>query len=408
MLEDPVVDEGVLTEMDTSLVYRKSGLGAAQLAHGRELSPRERHVLILLDGRRTIAELSDLFGAETIQRVVPELEEKGFAKRVDPAPADEWANAITLLYVPPAEPRKPAPVRHPDIDSLVWIALLIVFTIAGSYLAADRYRSHADAAWRLDQARTLAQAPPIDAQSLPTSTDAIYAYGPERVAPGVITPITRLPRVTASNTAAAISPAGAAAKAVAREHPAVVRTGSRSASPVTAKASTAAASAPPSAPMEDVAPAPAAQLDATVAAALAPMPVTIAAEAPAAPMILLATAPIAPPGPIAAANLAASAPRTEVVIQAPAPPPASDPVGLRPLLRDPPRFPERALRDGIVESQVRARLWVTPEGKVDQVDIVQATPPGLFDDEVRRALSLWTYEPPGRPVEQVVDLTLKP
>jgi protein TonB len=406
MLEDPVVDEGVLTEMDTSLVYRKSGLGAAQLAHGRELSPRERHVLILLDGRRTIAELSDLFGAETIQRVVPELEEKGFAKRVDPAPADEWANAITQLYVPPAEPPKPAPVRRPDIDSVVWIALLIVFTTVGSYWAANRYRSHADAAWRLDQA--LAQAPPTDAQSVPTSTYAIDAYGPERVSPLVITPISRLPLVAAPKSAAAVSAAGAAPKVVAREHPTVVRTGSRAASLATAKASASAASAPPSAPMEDVAPAAAAKVDATVAAALAPMPVTIAAEAPAAPMILLATAPIAPPAPIAAANLAASAPRTEVAMQAPAPPPASDPVGLRPLLRDPPRFPERALRDGIVESQVRARLWVTPEGKVDQVDIVQATPPGLFDDEVRRALSLWTYEPPGRPVEQVVDLTLKP
>ena len=86
----------------------------------------------------------------------------------------------------------------------------------------------------------------------------------------------------------------------------------------------------------------------------------------------------------------------------------SDPVTLRPLRHDPPQFPERALRDGIVESQVRARLWVTPEGKVDQVDIIAATPPRVFDDEVRRALSLWTFEPTGRPSEEVVDLTLKP
>jgi len=57
---------------------------------------------------------------------------------------------------------------------------------------------------------------------------------------------------------------------------------------------------------------------------------------------------------------------------------------------------------------VRVRLWVTPEGKVDQVDILEATPRGVFDDEVRRALSLWSFEPPGRPTEQIVDLTLRP
>ena len=65
------------------------------------------------------------------------------------------------------------------------------------------------------------------------------------------------------------------------------------------------------------------------------------------------------------------------------------------------------MRDGIVESKVRVRLWVTPEGKVDQVDVLEATPPGVFDDAVRRALSLWTFEPPGHPLDQVVDLTLK-
>jgi len=95
-------------------------------------------------------------------------------------------------------------------------------------------------------------------------------------------------------------------------------------------------------------------------------------------------------------------------MHAPPAQPASDAVGLRPLAHDPPRFPERALRDGITESHVRARLWVTAEGKVDQVDVIEATPSGVFDDEVRRALSLWSFEAPGHPTEQVVELTLKP
>jgi len=88
--------------------------------------------------------------------------------------------------------------------------------------------------------------------------------------------------------------------------------------------------------------------------------------------------------------------------------PASDPVTLRPLRHDPPQIPAQALRGGIVEGHARARLWVTPEGKVDQVDIIEATPPRVLDDEVRRVLSLWTYDPPGRPTDDVVELTLKP
>jgi outer membrane biosynthesis protein TonB len=32
----------------------------------------------------------------------------------------------------------------------------------------------------------------------------------------------------------------------------------------------------------------------------------------------------------------------------------------------------------------------------------------VFDDEVRRALSLWTYDPPGHAVKTTVELTFKP
>ncbi len=126
------------------------------------------------------------------------------------------------------------------------------------------------------------------------------------------------------------------------------------------------------------------------------------------PAFAVGAAPIAAPAPIAAADPPAQAPE-QVAMASPAPAaqPVSDPVTLRPLRHDPPRFPERAMRDGIVESKVRVRLWVTPEGKVDQVDVLEATPPGVFDDAVRRALSLWTFEPPGHPLDQVIDLTLK-
>jgi TonB family protein len=391
-----VLDDLVRTAVDASSVYRKSGLGAAQLAHGRDLSPRERHVLILLDGRRTIAELSDLFGAETVQRVVPELEAKGFTRRVDPAPADEWANAITQLYVgePPAESARRAPAPSPDWNPAIWMTLLAVVTIVGGYWAADRYRSQADAAWQRDQAVVLAQVWPGDAKGAATSSDAIDTRAPERLTHGNITPITRLPVVIGLTTAPAIAPEPerTAPPAVARDpKAAAVRTGLRAVA--TVKATVPRASSPPVAELAT----PATKVD------LPAVTVATVADAPAAPAA--SPGPIAAPALIATADLPAGEPRAEVAMQSPVEQPTAS---LRPLRHDPPQFPERALRDGIVESQVRVRLWVTPEGKVDQVDILQAAQPGLFDDEVRRALSLWTFEPPGQPIDQIVDLTLKP
>lgn len=110
---------------------------------------------------------------------------------------------------------------------------------------------------------------------------------------------------------------------------------------------------------------------------------------------------------VKAADPAPSAPKTEVALQVPAAQ-AGDAVKLRPLRHDPPQVPPKAVQNGVAEGHVRAHLWVTPEGKVDQVDIIEATPPRVLDDEVRRVLSLWTYEPPGHPSEDIVDLTLRP
>lgn len=419
-----VLDDMVRTALETSLVYRKSGLGAAQLAHGRELSPRERHVLILLDGRRTIAELCELFGAETVHRVVPELEAKGFAKQVDLSVPPEWANAVTQLLPPSAlreEPRRRLPVWLLDGAPMLWMALLTVFTLVGSYWVGNRYKSQADAAWQRQQ--TQAQAVPSPRSLLtPGLTDA---RGPEWLAPEVITPITRLPAVTASKpSGGSTAPARPAPQPVAREHPTVVRSAPRgtlpgrlaaaapasaavavagddapaaaadapaATAPLTQVASATEASAPPAAPAALAAPATRGATDASALAAASPMAALIAA-----------------PAVLPAAEPSASALQAELAMQAPTAQPPTSPASLRPLRHDPPRFPEQARRDGIGESQVRVHLWITPEGKVDQVDIVQATPPRVFDEEVRRALSLWTFEPPGRPTEQVVDLTLKP
>jgi protein TonB len=108
------------------------------------------------------------------------------------------------------------------------------------------------------------------------------------------------------------------------------------------------------------------------------------------------------------ATPAGGAAPTQLAIVAPPAQPASGPVTLRPLKHELPEFPGRAVREKVREGHVVARIWITAEGGVDQVDIVSAVPPRVFDDEVRRALSVWTFEAPGRQVNQTVELTFKP
>ena len=206
--------------MDNSLVYRKSGLGAAQLTadHGRALSPRERQVLVLVNGQRTIAELSDLFGADTIQRLIPDLEAKGFAKRVEPKIGAESGGTVTQLHVassPRARPSKPARDLRARRYPIVWIGLSLALFLSFAAWTAHRF----------------------------------------------------------SNQAA----------------------------------------------------------------------------------------------------------KTKVATQNPPPQAAGDQASLRPLRHDPPRIPPKAQLDGVVEGHARARLWVTAEGKVDQVDIIEETPQGVLD-----------------------------
>jgi protein TonB len=126
-------------------------------------------------------------------------------------------------------------------------------------------------------------------------------------------------------------------------------------------------------------------------------------ETPAARSVpVAATAPTPPP-----AAPAASAPVEQLAALTPPARPKSEPVQLRPRKHDPPEFPGRALRARVLEGHVLAHLWITAEGTVDQVDIVKATPTRVFDEEVKRALSQWTFDPPGRPTETTVELNFK-
>lgn len=64
----------------------------------------------------------------------------------------------------------------------------------------------------------------------------------------------------------------------------------------------------------------------------------------------------------------------------------------QPLVRIPPRYPERALSRGI-EGWVLVQFNVTPDGEVVQAEIIDGEPPGMFDRAAIRAVQNWKYQP---------------
>lgn len=59
--------------------------------------------------------------------------------------------------------------------------------------------------------------------------------------------------------------------------------------------------------------------------------------------------------------------------------------------REQPAFPREALRAGIDNGTVRARLTINATGDVTNVAIVQAQPPRVFDRSVQQALGRWKF-----------------
>ncbi|MFH1034373.1 MAG: energy transducer TonB [Pseudomonadota bacterium] len=80
-----------------------------------------------------------------------------------------------------------------------------------------------------------------------------------------------------------------------------------------------------------------------------------------------------------------------------------------PLRTPKPPYPSMARRQG-VQGQVKVRLSVDAQGRVSEVVIVEALPPGYFEDTVREALAEWRFVPAddhGRRVASQVTTTVK-
>ncbi len=420
--------------MDDSIIYRKTRRGATELAatHGT-LSHAARRVLILLNGERTLSELADLFGSDTVEHVVADLEAQGFARQIDPSEAGETTQAIPTQTIPtrvgdlrPMAHEAPPAARRAS----GWIAM-------GLFGAAVVVASAYWLVWRPNHTGPATMA----AGQAAEEGNSTRTVEPQRIVREL--PLSGLPAVTVSaNPAAKAAAATANAETSAVEDTGAVVPASASAivpaaaSPESAApgrrasertASTASTAGPKSAPSEaESAPTP------SPPAAARPAPATVASasntrleqtavDAPAAEATSVgpvaanerdATAaarsvPVAATTSTPPAAAAASAPSDKPPAATPSPRPKGEPGPLRPGKHDPPEFPGRALRARVLEGHVLAHVWITAEGTVDQVDIVKATPTRVFDDEVKRALSQWTFDPPGHTVDTTVELDFK-
>jgi protein TonB len=90
---------------------------------------------------------------------------------------------------------------------------------------------------------------------------------------------------------------------------------------------------------------------------------------------------------------------------------AAEPV---PRMRFPPRYPQRALVRR-VEGKVVLEFTINPDGSVSDARVVEADPPGYFEQSALRAITRWEFHPKvvaGRPVSrtarQTITYTLKP
>jgi hypothetical protein len=108
--------------MDGTLIYAKTPKGVAEVAaRTAQLSMTTRRVLIMMDGKRTIDELSMLVRPGEIEAIVDQLESAGLAQRAGgsgpaaPAPAtlngrDAETQAPTTISTPVMDDRDLTPI----------------------------------------------------------------------------------------------------------------------------------------------------------------------------------------------------------------------------------------------------------------------------------------------------------
>jgi len=73
----------------------------------------------------------------------------------------------------------------------------------------------------------------------------------------------------------------------------------------------------------------------------------------------------------------------------------------------PPEYPAEAVRKNISSGSVRAKLTIAADGKVAEVEVVEAEPKRVFDRAAVEALKEWRFEPSGDKQTHEVKLTFR-
>ena len=404
-------------------VYGKTASGAGALKGSRDaVSTAARRLLILVDGQRTLDELTGMLGRETVDQAMAELESLGHVEllRRFPDAGDGLPEFdVALLNAEPAAIFDPLPSAEPPPV----VPDTVMPTVAqGSALAP-----------------TQAVAVPVPPAAAPPAARPMEAPEPQPVArpvahlavrPAVQAAVHAATQHTAQQTAqpAAQSTAQSAAQLAApfAARPrvkAIVWRPNRVAPPwviallaiagaiafgVWLSAREFAATSPPSPPADAVsaiAPTPVAQASApreSTEPLPAPTPAAAPAVTPAAAMLPELRGNLALPASpgIAATRADATAPAT-----------LAGPASTRSLQVRNQFTPEipRAVRDrGITSGHVAVVLHVDPQGNVERVELVSASPPDVYDKDMERVFGKWTFDPLGIPGRMTVDVDIRP
>ncbi len=344
-------------------VYGKTKSGASALSSTRgALSSSARQLLILIDGQRSLGDLTSIFGGEALDRSLALLETEGYVEIVRHFPETEDSPAVDggalTVEEAPAEPTNAAPRRR----STVPVVLAGLIAIMGII-------------WLFAHEVGVTQSPKV------STAPAASMSGPPRPAPADADEVIAAPKPSPPEPMPL--PVSAEPKR----------------SPVRAKQGLASDSKPIPAPEQRAGESP----PATEAAPATSRPAPANANPAPGTLAVPAAATAAQPPSAQSGNVAAP---PAVANERPAPVPAPTPV-LHVRDQVTPQIPKLAKALGINSGHVVVVLHVTAKGTVERVELVSATPPEVYDQDMEQVFGKWTFDP-GQPGRMTVEVDLRP
>lgn len=389
----------------TSLASDETKLGAAGL------SVRHRKLLAMLSQPSSVADLAQSIAlpVEDVRTALERFAKLGFAQST----AERAMNPMETRLR--SHSMTPPPSRLPILLG-VGVAVLAavgagVWLVRGSSPSAPAGSPAAKIESNTPAAPVIG--PGDSAESARPNATVATAAGAATAAKTAALAAQAVPPLTALAVTAPAIPAGpATARPATLAQPAAQTTSGGAAAPAIASVASAASAASAAStvapavqqalsPVNTPSPSPAVAPTTSPALALA----TTLPTAPPSTSSAVAVPAAATPAPATTAAVAASTgPATATVntaAAAPAAARAATPREIKLVNRVEPTFPRGNEAD---KGSVRARLQVDARGAVTGVDIVEATPPRIFDRTVRTALQQWRYEPTGEPFSVIAEI----